>query len=197
MTAILDRLARIVLNGTQAELEAWAKDYQKERDSMTRAERIEKAARACLPSMEAMLSTLTISGGDSFRVVHQVMERSIEVLDALRSALSEPVDPPATPAPAPVDPPRGEEDRCGCGDRIGHIACCDAKHFGLRYCDHTDCLLAPMLGSRFCFQHAPAPEPEERCPECDKGRIYNEARTESIRCQRCGGTGRLAPKGDK
>jgi hypothetical protein len=27
----------------------------------------------------------------------------------LRAALSEPVDPPAPPEPAPVDPPRGEE----------------------------------------------------------------------------------------
>jgi hypothetical protein len=32
MTTILDRLARIVLSGTQAELEAWARDYQATQD---------------------------------------------------------------------------------------------------------------------------------------------------------------------
>jgi hypothetical protein len=50
MTAILDRLAQIILHGTQAELESWARDYQAKQDrrKATAAPRVqrEKATRA-------------------------------------------------------------------------------------------------------------------------------------------------------
>jgi hypothetical protein len=50
MTTVLDRLARIVLHGTQAELETWARDYQAKQDrrkakSAPRVQRV-KATKA-------------------------------------------------------------------------------------------------------------------------------------------------------